>query len=64
MEVDAVPSFHFHLSVCIRRVSRPLCIQRLPRDFPGGPLTRTPSSQCRGPRVPSLVRELDPECYN
>ena len=30
------------------------------RDFPGGPLAKTPSSQCRWPRVQSLVKELGP----
>ena len=29
-------------------------------DFPGGPLAKTPSSQCRWPRVQSLVKELGP----
>ena len=29
-------------------------------DFPGGPVTRTLSSQCRGARVRSLVGELGP----
>ena len=28
------------------------------RDFPGGPVVKTPSSQCRGRRFKSLVREL------
>ena len=28
------------------------------KDFPGGPVAKTPRSQCRGPRVRSLVREL------
>ena len=31
-------------------------------DFPGGPVGRTPSSQCKGPEVQSLVRELGPAC--
>ena len=30
------------------------------KDLPGGPVAETPCSQCRGPRVRSLVRELDP----
>ena len=30
------------------------------RDFPGGPVAKTPRSQCRGPGVRSLVRELYP----
>ena len=34
------------------------------RDFPGGPVVKTLRSQCKGPRVQSLVRELDPACYN
>ena len=34
------------------------------RDFPGGPLAKTPCSRCRGPQVPSLVRELDPACHS
>ena len=33
-------------------------------DFPGGPVAKTPCSQCRGPGVPSLVGKLDPTCYN
>ena len=28
------------------------------KDVPGGPVAKTPRSQCRGPRVRSLVREL------
>ena len=32
--------------------------------FPGGPVAMTPSSQCRGARVQSLVREIDPICRN
>ena len=31
-------------------------------DFPGCPVAKTLQSQCWGPRVPSLVRELDPTC--
>ena len=34
------------------------------RDFPGGPVAKTLSSQCRGGWVQSLVRELDPACRN
>ena len=34
------------------------------RDFPGGSVVNTPGSQCRGARVQSLVRELDPTCHN
>ena len=33
-------------------------------DFPGGLLDKTQRSQCRGPEVRSLVRELDPTCCN
>ena len=33
-------------------------------DFPGGPVAKTPCSQCRGARVQSPVRELDPTCHN
>ena len=32
------------------------------KDFPGGVVDKTSHSQCRGPRVRSLVRELDPTC--
>ena len=32
------------------------------RDFPGGPVGKTPCSQCRWPGVQSLVGELDPTC--
>ena len=32
------------------------------RDFPAGPVGKTPRLQCRGPRVRSLVGELDPAC--
>ena len=35
------------------------------RDFPGGPVAQTPSSQVQGALVGSLViRELDPTCCN
>jgi len=34
------------------------------RDSLGGPVAKTPSSQCKGAGVPSLVRELDPACHN
>ena len=34
------------------------------RDFPGGPVAKALCSQCRGPRVRFLVRELDPACHN
>ena len=34
------------------------------RDFPGGPLAKTPHSQCRGPGFNPLVSELDPTCHN
>ena len=30
------------------------------RNFPCGPVAKTPHSQCRGPAIQSLVRELDP----
>ena len=33
-------------------------------DFPSGLVAETPSSQCRGARVHSLVRELDLTCCN
>ena len=33
-------------------------------DFPGGPVVKTPCSQCRGPRLIPLVRELEPTCRN
>ena len=33
-------------------------------DFPQGPVAKTLHSQCRGPRVQSVVRELDPTCHN
>ena len=39
-------------------------IKKTNRDFPGGPVVKTPHSQCRGARVRSLVRELDPACRN
>ena len=32
------------------------------RDFPAGPVVKTLSSQCRGPKVRFLVREIDPTC--
>ena len=32
--------------------------------FPGGPVARTLCSQCRGARVSSLVRKLDPTGHN
>ena len=31
---------------------------------PGGPVVKTPHSQCGGQGVQSLVRELDPTCHN
>ena len=34
------------------------------RDFPGGPVAKAPCSQRRGPRVRSLIREVDPTCCN
>ena len=34
-----------------------------PRDLPGGSVSKTPSSQCRGPGIQSLVSELDLTCY-
>ena len=34
------------------------------RDFPGGPVAKTPRCQFRGPRVQALVRELDPTCHS
>ena len=34
------------------------------RDFPGGPVAKTPRSQMQGAQVQSLVRELDPSCCN
>ena len=34
------------------------------RDFPSGPVAKTLSSQCKGPGVRFLVRELDPTCHN
>ena len=33
-------------------------------DFPGGPVVKTPSSQCRGPRVAFWFREPDPVRHN
>ena len=32
-------------------------------DFPRGPMAKTLCSQCRRPRVQSLVRKLDPACH-
>ena len=32
--------------------------------FPDSPVAKIPCSQCRGARVQSLVRELDPTCCN
>ena len=43
---------------------RDLDVKPKTRDFPGGPVARTPRSQCRGPGVQSLVRELDPTCHS
>ena len=41
------------------------------RDFPGGPVAKTPHSQCRGPRFNPLSENLiphaatkDPACHN
>ena len=34
------------------------------KDFPGGPVLRLCGSQCRGPRVRALVRELNSTCCN
>ena len=39
-------------------------ILEVDRDFPGGPVAKTPCSQSRGLGVPSLVKELDPTCCN
>ena len=33
-------------------------------DFPSSPTAKTPSSQCRGVWVQSLVKELDAACHN
>ena len=33
--------------------------QNVKKDFPGGPVAKTPCSQCRGPGIQSLVRELE-----
>ena len=41
-----------------------VCQRELFGDFPGGPVAKTPCSQCRGPGVQSLVKELDPMCCN
>ena len=38
--------------------------KRQTRDFPGGPVSKAPCSQCRGPGVRSLVRDVDPTCCN
>ena len=34
------------------------------RDFPSGPVAKTPHFQCKGAGVPSRVGELDPTCCN
>ena len=34
------------------------------RDFTGGPVAKTPHSQCRGPGPQSLGGELDPSWHN
>ena len=44
--------------------STPQKIKSQDRDFSGAPVVKTPGSQCRGPRVQSLVNELDPLCQN
>ena len=49
----------FQSSPCIRSINIPWA-----RDFPGGPVVKTPRSHCRGPRVQSLVGELDPACWS
>ena len=33
------------------------------RDFPGGPLVRTPRSHCRGHRFDPWSGNYDPTCY-
>ena len=33
-------------------------------DFPGGPVAKTPHSQCRGPQVQLLFEELESACHN
>lgn len=38
--------------------------KRILRDFPAGPGAKIPYSQLQRPKVESLVRELDPICYN
>ena len=35
----------------------------VPRDLPGGPVAKTHTPNA-GAQVPSLVRELDPTCFN
>ena len=39
-------------------------MQKCEREFPGGPLAKTPCFQCKGFCVQSLVRELDLICQN
>ena len=48
--------FNSHLTSCFK-IS-------LIRAFPGGPVAKTPCSQCRGLGVLTLVRILEPVCCN
>ena len=44
--------------------SRAKLLDQKNENFPGGPVARTPHSQCRGTQVQSLVRELDFTSWN
>ena len=41
-----------------------LSLKKATRDFPGGPVAKTPHSQCRGPQVQLLFEELESACHN
>ena len=45
-------------SLLIASVFMVLFTKSPPRDFPGGQVSKTLSSQCRGPGIQSLVRVL------
>ena len=40
------------------------CMTVKGQDFPGGPVAKAPHSQCRGPGIQALVRELCLTCHN
>ena len=55
---------NYHTVACTSYTSKVMLKIPQARDFPSGPVAKTLSSQCKGPVVRFLVRELDPTCHN